>query len=288
MSTGAAIRLRGRALVPGAGPFVFGVLNCTPDSFSDGGSYATHDAAVRAALLMAEAGADAIDVGGESTRPGSGGVPAREQIERTIPVICELARRFGPQGPAISIDTRSAEVAGAALSAGAMIVNDVSALRHDAAMAATVARHGAGVILMHMKGTPADMQLNPVYADVVAEVRAFLEERIVHATSAGIPRERIVADPGIGFGKTGRHNLEILRNLDALRALGVPLMVGTSRKRFIGDILSGRPPGERLYGTLATVAACVLAGVECVRVHDVEACRQAADVCAAIRTGELP
>lgn len=279
------IRLRGRPVVPGGGPFVFGILNVTPDSFSDGGAYPTADDAVNAGLRMADEGADALDVGGESTRPGSQEVPPDEQIRRTQDVIARLAQRMGADGPAISIDTRSAAVAEAALDAGATIINDVSALRDDAAMAGLAGRRGAGVILMHMQGTPADMQAKPVYEDVVAEVRAFLRERVEYATRAGVARDRVIVDPGIGFGKTGLHNLEILRRLDELRGLRVPVMIGPSRKRFIGDVLGGRPPHGRLFGTAGAVAACVLAGVECVRVHDVAACRDVAEVCAAIRRG---
>lgn len=283
MVTEQALQIRGQSLVPGGGPFVFGVLNMTPDSFSDGGSYPSLSDAVAAGIRMADEGADVIDVGGESTRPGSGPVPADEQIRRTQPVIAELARRFGPGGPAISIDTRLAQVARAALDAGATIINDITALRDDAGLATLAASCGAGVILMHMQGTPANMQQCPTYQDVVVEIRQFLAERMAVATAAGIPRERIVVDPGIGFGKTTTHNLEILRRAGELRSLGVPVLIGPSRKRFIGEVLGVPEPIKRLYGTLAAVAACVLAGVECVRAHDVAACRQLADLCAAIR-----
>jgi len=279
------MRFRGRVLEPGAGPFVFGVLNVTPDSFSDGGVYADAADAVAAGCRMADAGADVIDVGGESTRPGSAYVPADEQIRRTQPVIAGLAERFQPDGPAISIDTRLAEVARAAAEAGVSVVNDVSALRDDPAMADLAAERGLGVILMHMKGMPTDMQAEPVYDDVVAEIRAFLAGRVEVAIRAGIPRERIIVDPGIGFGKTTEHNLEILGRVGAFRELGVPVLVGPSRKRFIGDVLGIGSPRDRLMGTLAAVSACVLAGVECVRVHDVAACRQVVDLCAAIRRG---
>ncbi len=277
------MQFRGRAVVPGAGPFVVGILNVTPDSFSNGGAYATPTDATDAGCRMADEGADAIDVGGESTRPGSQPVPADEQIRRTENVIAGLARRFGDDGPAISIDTRSAKVAAAALDAGACVVNDVSALGDDTAMAPLAASRGAGVILMHAKGTPGDMQRNPTYDDVVAEITGFLARRITLAAEAGIARERIIVDPGIGFGKTTAHNIEILRRLDSLRALGLPVMVGPSRKRFIGEVLCIDEPADRLMGTAAAVAACVLAGIECVRVHDVAACRQVADLCAEIR-----
>ncbi len=186
---------------------MFGVLNVTPDSFSDGGRHAVAADAIEAGVRMADEGADAIDVGGESTRPGSQAVSAEEQIRRTQPVIGELARRFGADGPAISIDTRLAAVARAALDAGASIINDITALRDDEAMAPLAAARDAGVILMHMQGTPATMQQNPTYGDVVGEIREFLEERMQVAIAAGIARQRIVVDPGIGFGKTVKHNL---------------------------------------------------------------------------------
>ena len=266
---------------------MFGVLNVTPDSFSDGGAYATPGDAIDAGCRMADEGADAIDVGGESTRPGSQPVPADEQIRRTAGVIEGLARRFGDDGPAISVDTRSAEVATTALDAGARLINDVSALRDDPAMAPLAASRRAGVILMHMKGTPSDMQRDPVYDDVVGEITGFLADGIERAVRAGIARERIIIDPGIGFGKTTAHNLEILRRLDELRALGVPVMVGPSRKRFIGEVLGVAEPKDRQMGTAAAVAACVLAGVECVRVHEVAAGRQVADLCAAIRQARV-
>jgi len=277
------LQFRKQDVVPGRGPFIVGILNVTPDSFSDGGAYPTTVDAIAAGCRMADEGADAIDVGGESTRPGSQPVSADEQIRRTQPVIAELSRRWGSDGPSICIDTRSAAVARAAMDAGASVVNDVSALRHDTEMAALVAARGAGVVLMHMKGTPADMQIAPHYEDVVKEICAFLVARVGEAVKAGIPRTHIIVDPGIGFGKTTAHNLEILRRLTDLRAMGLPLMVGPSRKRFIGEILGIDKPSDRIHGTLAVVASCVLAGVECVRVHDVAACRQVADVCAALR-----
>ncbi len=209
-------------------------------------------------------------------------MPADEQIRRTQPVIAELAKRFGSDGPAISIDTRLAAVAQAALDAGATMVNDISALRDDPQMAGLIADRGAGVIFMHMKGTPADMQVSPVYADVVGEIRGFLAERVETAVRAGIPRERIIADPGIGFGKTTEHNLEIIRRVREFRSLGVPIMIGPSRKRFIGQILGIEKPADRLMGTIAVVAAVALAGVEMVRVHDVREARQVVDLCSAI------
>ncbi len=283
MNTENPMVLRGRVLRPGAGPFVVGVLNVTPDSFSDAGRFYDARVAVEAGARMADEGADVVDIGGESTRPGSAAVLPNEQIRRTQPVIAELAKRFGHDGPAISIDTRSAAVARAALDAGATIVNDISALRDDPEMVSLVADRGAGVVLLHMQGTPADMQINPAYLDAVAEIRDFLAERIESVASAGVVRERIVVDPGIGFGKTLEHNLEIIRRGGEFRSLGVPLMIGPSRKRFIGQVLGIEQPADRLMGTMAAVAAAVLAGVEMVRVHDVPAARQVADMCAAIR-----
>ena len=286
-----SIRCQGRSLESGGGPIIFGVLNVTPDSFSDGGRFDAPARAIAAGCRMAREGADVIDVGGESTRPGTDPVVPDEQIRRTREVIAGLAEqfgvegRFGPEGPAISIDTRSAPVARAALDAGAVIINDVSALRDDPAMARLAAETGAVVVLMHMKGSPETMQRNPTYEDVVDEIKHFLAERIEYATTAGISRRRIVIDPGIGFGKTTDHNLEILRRVGEFRSLGVPVLVGPSRKRFIGEVLGIAEPTDRLMGTAGAVAGCVLAGVECVRVHDVAAGRQVADLCAAIRAG---
>jgi dihydropteroate synthase len=262
---------------------IFGILNVTPDSFSDGGAYPSVEDAVAAACRMAAGGADVIDVGGESTRPGSEPVPVSEQIRRSIEVIDSLSRKFGSDGPGISIDTRSAEVAAAALDAGATIINDISAMRDDPDMASLAADRGAGLILMHMQGSPATMQQNPTYGDVVAEIKEFLRERIDAAYKAGVARERVIIDPGIGFGKRTVHNLEILRRVIELHDLNCPVMIGPSRKRFIADVLGIADPKERAVGTAAAVAACVLAGVECFRVHDVTTCRQAADLCAAVR-----
>ncbi len=283
MNTEHAIVLRGRVLRPGAGPFVVGVLNVTPDSFSDAGRFYDARVAIEAGARMADEGADVVDIGGESTRPGSAAVLPNEQIRRTQPVIAELTKRFGRDGPAISIDTRSAAVARAALDAGATIINDISALRDDPDMVSLVADRGAGVVLLHMKGTPADMQINPAYDDAVGDIRGFLAERIESVTSAGVARERIVVDPGIGFGKTTEHNLEIIRRVGEFHSLGVPIMLGPSRKRFIGQVLGIEQPADRLMGTMAAVAAAILAGVEMVRVHDVAAARQVADMGAAIR-----
>jgi dihydropteroate synthase len=269
----------GARLFEGPGPFVMGVVNATPDSFSDGGRFLSLDAAVAQALRCAEEGADLVDLGGESTRPGAPPVPAEEEIRRVVPVI-ERLRARGFLLP-ISVDTSKGAVARAALAAGADLVNDVTGLS-DPALAEAVAEAGAPVVLMHMRGTPADMQSRAVYRDVVREVAAELEDALSRAGAAGIPRERTVLDPGVGFAKTAEQSVELLARVGELRSLGRPLLVGPSRKSFIGRI-TGAAVGDRLPGTLAAVTACVLAGVELVRVHDVAPAVQAARVAAALR-----
>lgn len=271
----------GRVLDCGARAHVMGVLNVTPDSFSDGGRYFDREDAVSRGLRLAEEGADLIDVGGESTRPGSRPVSADDEKDRVLPVIERLADRLDVP---ISIDTQKSAVAAGALDAGAGMVNDVSALRTDPDMAALVAERGVPVCLMHMQGTPATMQQEPTYREVVTDIIDWLRGRIDHAVSAGIEPDRIIVDPGFGFGKTLQHNLELLRRLDELHALGRPLLVGTSRKSMLGAIL-GAGPDERLNGTLATVACAVMAGCHVVRVHDVRPAREAVAVCQAIRDG---
>ena len=275
------IRLpRGDRLTVGGGrrALVMGILNVTPDSFSDGGLFSDASAAVAHAEDMASEGADIIDVGGESTRPGSAPVSSEEQISRVLPVIETLAKRI-PQ--AISIDTTSSEVARRALEAGAQIVNDVSALRSDPEMGDLLAEKGAPVVLMHMLGRPKTMQADPRYDDVVAEVAEFLRERMTVAENYGIGRGQIIVDPGFGFGKTLQHNLDLLRRLKALGALGAPVMVGTSRKSMLGMLL-GVPPAERVFGTAATLAAAIERGAAIVRVHDVHAAVHVVKVMAAI------
>jgi dihydropteroate synthase len=253
---------------------VMGVLNVTPDSFSDGGRFLNIDRAVEHARQMAEAGADIIDVGGESSRPGAVPVTVEEELHRVIPVIERIADgRVVPS--LISIDTTKAPVAERALAAGARIVNDISALRFDPRMVEVVRDTGAGLVLMHVQGTPQTMQLDPSYDDVVAEVRAFLAERVAFAMAHGVEKSQIAVDPGIGFGKTVEHNLQLLARLEEFDLLGCPIMVGTSRKSFIGKVLA--LPGEekmrganaRLWGTAATVAWAVAHGARIVRVHDV-------------------
>jgi dihydropteroate synthase len=264
-------------------PLLMGILNVTPDSFSDGGEYVEATAAVERGLQMEEEGADIIDVGGESTRPGSAAVEAEEQIRRVCPVIWALARQA--EVP-ISIDTTSSEVAAAALEAGATIINDISALQFDEAMAQLAARAKVPVILMHMQGTPQDMQQYPTYEDVVQEVKDYLAERMAYAESAGIERGQIIVDPGIGFGKSLGHNLSLLKQLAVLQELEAPVLVGPSRKSFIGKILDIEKPAEREFGTAAAVSACVAAGVQILRVHYVKAMRETACLAAAIRSAE--
>lgn len=243
-----------------------GILNVTPDSFSDGGRFLEAADAVAHGLRMVAEGAEIIDVGGESTRPGSAAVGADEQVRRVVPVIEGLV---GQTWVPVSIDTRSAAVARAAFEAGASIINDISALRFDAEMAAFAARNELAVILMHMQGSPGDMQQKPRYDDVVGEVKGFLAERIDYAVGAGIGCDRLVVDPGIGFGKTVEHNLLLLKRLAEFGELDVPVLVGPSRKSFIGKVLELEDPAERLYGTAAAVAMSAVLGAQIIRVHDV-------------------
>ncbi len=265
---------RDRTLTP-APALVMGIVNVTPDSFSDGGRFAAPDAAVAHGLELVRQGADLLDVGGESTRPGSEPVPLDEELRRVVPVVRELAARAGVP---ISVDTSKAEVARQALGAGAHVINDVTALLGDPDMAAVVRDLGAGVVLMHMQGTPATMQLAPTYADVVAEVMAFLEARLQAAVDLGIAGERVVLDPGIGFGKTSAHNRELLARLDQLQRLGRPVCLGVSRKGFLGRLL-GRSAGERLAGSLAAACFCLGRGAaQVLRVHDVAETRDAITV----------
>ncbi len=244
---------------------VMGVLNVTPDSFSDGGRFYDHEAAVAQGLRMAEEGADLLDVGGESTRPGSDPVPAGEERERVVPIVKRLAAEVDVP---LSIDTRKAEVAAAALEVGATIVNDVSA-GGDPQMFEVVRESGAGLVLMHMKGEPKTMQREPHYEDVVAEVRDYLRERAAFAEAAGIRREGIAIDPGLGFGKTTRHSLVLMKETAVLATIGYPLLVGPSRKSFVGDALGGLPLDRRALGTVGASAYMAAHGAHIVRVHDV-------------------
>lgn len=267
-----------------AGCLVMGILNVTPDSFSDGGQFLDANAAVEHGVKMAEQGAAIIDVGGESTRPGSKPVPPAEQIRRTVPVIGALAERVDVP---ISIDTTDAEVARTALLAGASIINDITALA-DPKMIDVAVQQQVPVILMHMQGTPATMQAEPHYDDVVAEVRDFLLARAEKAVRIGIPRERVIIDPGIGFGKTLEHNLLLLRNLDKFVATGYRVLIGPSRKGFVGKITGKDKPATRVFGTAAAVAHCVAAGASIVRVHDVPEMVDVAKVATAITGLAVP
>ncbi len=278
-----ALETRGRIFRLGPRTWIMGVLNVTPDSFSDGGLYLDAGlAAARARALLAE-GADIIDVGGESTRPGAPPVDEREEIRRVAPVVERLRKETEAL---ISVDTAKSAVAAAALDLGADIVNDTSAMRQDPRMAAVVAGAEAAAVLMHMQGTPETMQIRPHYRDVVAEVRGFLKERLRAAAEAGIPAARIIIDPGIGFGKTPGHNLALIDGLDALAGLKRPILVGVSRKAFLGRILD-RPVGERLEGTIAASVLAADRGAHILRVHDVAAVRAAIAVADAIRTRSL-
>jgi len=246
---------------------LMGILNVTPDSFSDGGMYFDHQTAIKHGLEMVENGADIIDIGGQSTRPGSQPVSPQEEIERVVPVIRELTKAIDVP---ISIDTYYAEVAEAAIDAGALIVNDISAGTFDNNMPALIAQKRCPAVMMHIKGTPLDMQTNPCYKDLMSDIAGFLRERIAAFVEAGADEKMLMIDPGIGFGKTSEHNLEILRRLSEFKSIGRPILIGTSRKATIGKVLGGLPPEERLEGTAATVALSIANGADIVRVHDVK------------------
>ena len=258
-------------------PLLMGILNVTPDSFSDGGLHHGRDAAIARALQMVEQGADIIDIGGESTRPGAARVTAEEQLQRVLPVIKALQQQL-PEHISISIDTTSTRVAGAALEQGASIVNDIAAGRDDPGMFRLVAGAGVPYIIMHMQGTPSTMQDNPQYDDVVAEIRAFLLARAEAAMESGVRPENLVLDPGIGFGKSKRDNLDLILNLDSFTATGYKVLLGASRKRFMGSICAITSYSELVGATCATTAIGVFAGVQVLRVHDITANRQALDV----------
>lgn len=260
---------------------IMGILNVTPDSFSDGGKYFAPEKAIVYAEKMAEEGADIIDVGGESTRPGAESVPLEEELKRVIPVISELAKRVKVR---ISIDTYKSEVARQALDCGARMVNEISSLRFDPQMVEILSKYKVPVIIMHMLGTPRNMQDNPRYEDVVGEIFSFFEERIEFASQNGIKKENIYLDPGIGFGKSVEHNLEILRRIGEFHSLGYPLVLGTSRKSFLGKILDA-DVGERLEGSIATYIWAVLQKVKVLRVHDVRETKRAVKVVEAIMGG---
>lgn len=269
-----------RTLDVGARTLLMGIVNCTPDSFSDGGRFDGPADAVRHGLRLIDEGADLLDVGGESTRPGAVPVDPEEELRRVVPVIEGLRARTGVP---LSIDTRKAAVARRALEAGADLVNDVSAGRADPGMPEVVRGAGAGVVLMHMQGEPGTMQQAPVYADVVGEVAAFLRERMTRFIEAGVPAGCIALDPGIGFGKTLEHNLELLAGLPALAALGRPVLVGVSRKRFL-EALTGRVVDDRVYGSIGAGLYAVSRGAHILRVHDVKQTCDAIRVVDTLRT----
>jgi dihydropteroate synthase len=272
-------RCRDEVLVLGRRTLVMGIVNVTPDSFSDGAMFASVDDAVAHGARLVDEGADLLDVGGESTRPGSDPIEAGEELLRVVPVIEGLVKAH--PGTPLSVDTRKPEVASAALDAGASVVNDIAGGRNSALLE-TVSRTGAGVVLMHMLGEPKTMQDDPRYDDVVAEVHEFLRERIEAAVFAGIPEERICIDPGIGFGKTADHNLALLRAVPALRMLGAAVMVGASRKGFIGTLTGVEDPAARLEGSLAVAVLAAAHGADLVRVHDVDATVRALKVADAV------
>jgi len=260
-----------------------GILNATPDSFSDGGKFQTLEKAVARGLQMVEEGADIIDIGGESTRPGARPVQTLEEIARTVPIIGKLREKTDAL---ISIDTQKAEVARAVLAAGADIINDISALA-DPEMVHVAAETGAGLVLMHMLGTPETMQKNPSYSDVVSNVWNFLEERMEFAVERGVASEQICLDPGIGFGKTDEHNLALLNGIPRLTASGRPVLIGASRKSFIGRITGREKPADRLAGSLAVAAFSILRGAQILRVHDVKESCDAVRLVDTLRSNEL-
>lgn len=271
---------RGKELSAGGKTAVCGILNVTPDSFSDGGRFMDAEAALDHALEMEEEGADMIDIGAESTRPGSEPVPAGEEIGRLVPVIAKLRKKLRIP---ISADTYKPETAEAALREGADIINDVTGLREDNGMAELIASHGAGVIIMHMQGSPAGMQNNPRYRDVVSEVKGFLLRQSRKAAGAGIPASSIAVDPGIGFGKSTHHNLRLINELHLLAETGHPVFIGVSRKSVIGDILQ-LPVSERLEGSAALAVCSIMRGASIIRVHDVKTMVRTARMADAVKT----
>jgi dihydropteroate synthase len=277
-STPLAWSFRGQTWELGGFPKLMGIVNVTPDSFSDGGEFLDQTRAIEQCLRLVDDGADLLDVGGESTRPGAVPVGEEEEIRRVVPVIAEVARRVSVP---ISIDTTKAAVARRALDAGAAIVNDISGLRFDPHMPEVCAHAQAGIVCMHMQGTPQTMQIDPRYTDVVREVADYLAQRLAALEACGIARERVVIDPGIGFGKTPDHNLTILKNIARFRALGRPVLIGHSRKRFLAKIL-GRTLDETSAATLGVSVAAALAGADLLRVHDVRATRDVLAACWAV------
>ena len=277
------LECKGRSLILGQRTLVMGVLNVTPDSFSDGGKYLLKSSAVGHAVSMVQDGADIIDIGGESSRPYSDRISLEEELERVIPVIESVSKEVDVP---ISIDTYKAEVARQAIEAGASIINDISAFRFDPDMVSVAADACVPVILMHMKGSPSDMQDDPVYGDFISEIKDFFKDVLDRAEKGGIDRDMIVLDPGIGFGKTFDHNLEILRELHQFTPLSRPILVGSSRKAFIGQILDNRPE-DRDIGTMATVSASILNGAHIVRVHNLKMACETVKVIDTIMSGRV-
>ncbi|NIM90842.1 MAG: dihydropteroate synthase [Candidatus Aminicenantes bacterium] len=266
-----SFQVNGKDYLLGQRTWFMGVLNITPDSFSDGGRYFDKDKALERGLELAADGADIIDVGGESTRPGSDPVPVQEELRRVIPVVSSLKEKTDVL---ISVDTTKSEVAEAAIEAGADIINDISAFRLDSKMPLLAAQKGISVILMHMKGTPKTMQINPYYEDLLSEIKSFLQEKIQFAQASGINKEKIIIDPGIGFGKSAADNLILINHLNFLEELECPILIGTSRKSFLGKILN-LPPQERSEGSIASAVMGVIRGAHILRVHDVRSVKRA-------------
>ena len=263
-------------LTMGERTLVMGILNVTPDSFSDKGRYYGVETSVRRAWEIAEEGADILDIGGESTRPGSAGVDAKEEINRVIPTLEALAK--GPKYPLpISVDTTKSEVARAALERGAAIINDISAMTVDPRIGVVASEYGAAIVLMHMRGTPQTMQTLPPSPDILGEIDVWAKDAVARASGCGLSHDRIILDPGVGFGKTAAQNVEIVANIRRIAAAGFPVLIGTSRKSFIGAV-TRKPANDRIFGTCATIAASILFGAHIVRVHDVAAAREIADV----------
>lgn len=262
--------------------YIMGILNVTPDSFSDGGRYTKLDEALRHAEDMVRDGADIIDIGGESTRPGAEEVSEEEEILRVVPIIERLAQKIGVP---ISVDTYKAHVASESLEAGAWLINDISGFTMDPEMLGLIAEKDCPAVITHIKGTPRNMQKNPVYQDVIKEVMDFLKQQVEKVVEAGARRENMILDPGFGFGKTVEHNLELIRRLDDFKSMGLPILMGTSRKSTIGTLLGGVPPLERVNGTAATVALSIANGADIVRVHDVKQMAEVAKISDAIVRG---
>jgi dihydropteroate synthase len=265
--------------------YIMGILNVTPDSFFDGGKYINFKKAVERGLQIAEEGADLIDIGGESTRPGAEPVSVDEELKRVIPVIESLSKKINIP---ISIDTYKAKVAEEAINAGATIINDISGLRFDPQMPYIAAKYDTPVVIMHIKGTPKNMHINPVYDALIPEITEYLRNSIVIAKNAGVKENNIIIDPGIGFGKKPEHNLLIIKNLKEFANLGKPILIGVSRKSFIGKILDDAPAEQRLEGTMAAVAVSIINGANIVRVHDVKETVKVVKVVDAIRFGRIP